>query len=182
MKNLSKKSIIILLAFVLLNSFTLSAQDRIVGGVDASISDYPWQVALTTTSGYGFCGGSIINDSWVLTAAHCVSGDSPSSLYIRAGASATYAEGGDSYSVSQIISHPNYYGDSNDIALIQIDGQFNFGINVQAIELISEEEIALGVQNSDVIAATTTGWGSHILVGLLLIFFKLWICRLLQMM
>ena len=55
--------------------------------MDASISDYPWQVALTSPFGYGFCGGSIINDSWVLTAAHCVSGESSSSLYIRAGAS-----------------------------------------------------------------------------------------------
>ena len=160
MKNFRKKlRIVLFVGISFLFSLNAFSQERIVGGVDASISDYPWQVALTSPSGYGFCGGSIINDSWVLTAAHCVSGESSSSLYIRAGASATYAEGGDSYSVSQIISHPNYYGDFNDIALIQINGQFNFGTNVQAIDLISEEEIALGAQDAGV-TATTTGWGA----------------------
>ena len=98
MKNFRKKlRIVLFVGISFLFSLNAFSQERIVGGVDASISDYPWQVALTSPSGYGFCGGSIINDSWVLTAAHCVSGESSSSLYIRAGASATYAEGGDTY-------------------------------------------------------------------------------------
>ena len=50
-------------------SFSASAQEKVVGGVDVDIKDYPWQVALTSSaSGSGFCGGSIIGDSWVLTA------------------------------------------------------------------------------------------------------------------
>ena len=160
MENFRKRlKILSFVGVLFLFSLNAFSQDRIVGGVDASISDYPWQVALTSPFGYGFCGGSIINDSWVLTAAHCVSGESSSSLYIRAGASGTYAEGGDSYSVSQIISHPNYFGNSNDIALVQINGQFNFGTNVQAIDLISEEEITFGAQDAGV-TATTTGWGA----------------------
>ncbi len=86
-----------------------------MGGVDVDIKDYPWQVALTSSpSGSGFCGGSIIGDSWVLTAAHCVNGDSPSNLYIRAGSSDPFASGGDSYSVNQIIVHPSYSGNSYD--------------------------------------------------------------------
>ena len=114
----------------------LSAQQKIVGGQDADIKDYPWQVALTSSpSGSGFCGGSIIGDSWVLTAAHCVNGTSPSNLYIRVGSSAPFAQGGDSYSVSQIISHPSYSGNSYDFALVEIEGTFSYNENVAAIDL-----------------------------------------------
>ena len=119
-RNLNK---VLIFCLCMMTNISLLAQNRIVGGEDASISDYPWQVALTNSpSGGGFCGGSIISDSWVLTAAHCVSWESPSSLYIRVGSSSAYAYGGDSYSVSQIISHPNYSGESNDLALVEING------------------------------------------------------------
>ena len=51
------------------------SQIDIVGGDDANISDYPWQVALTEQSANwisAFIGGSIIDNYWILTAAHCV--------------------------------------------------------------------------------------------------------------
>ena len=52
---------------------------RIVGGSNADISDYPWQVSLQLRSGgswYHICGGSIIDNKWVVTASHCVDGQS----------------------------------------------------------------------------------------------------------
>jgi hypothetical protein len=141
-------------------SFSATAQQKVVGGVDVDIKDYPWQIALTSSpSGSGFCGGSIIGDSWVLTAAHCVNGDNPGGLYIRCGASASFASGGDSYSVNQIIVHPNYSGNSYDFALVEINGEFSYNENVQKIDLIDEGEIAAGVQDGGVMA-TITGWGT----------------------
>ena len=48
---------------------------RIVGGVETEIHEYPWQAGLVTPgSKRVWCGGSIINDQWILTAAHCVEG------------------------------------------------------------------------------------------------------------
>jgi len=47
---------------------------RIVGGKRTDIKDNPWQVALIVTQSDGLsylCGGSIIAQKWVLTAAHC---------------------------------------------------------------------------------------------------------------
>merc|ERR1711963_1179029 len=47
-------------------------QDKIVGGVEATPHEFPWQVGLFF-DGY-FCGGSIISEKYILTAAHCADG------------------------------------------------------------------------------------------------------------
>lgn len=46
----------------------------IIGGVPAKDGQVPWQVSLQRSSGFHFCGGSIISDEWILTATHCVIG------------------------------------------------------------------------------------------------------------
>ena len=52
---------------------------RIVGGQVASNRDWPWQVGLQTlTDDFIFCGGSLLNREWVLTAAHCIYRNNPS--------------------------------------------------------------------------------------------------------
>ncbi|XP_028931419.1 chymotrypsinogen 2-like [Ornithorhynchus anatinus] len=44
---------------------------RIVNGEDAVPGSWPWQVSLQDRTGFHFCGGSLINENWVVTAAHC---------------------------------------------------------------------------------------------------------------
>merc|ERR1711962_1651659 len=48
-------------------------ENRIVGGDDTAKNEYPWQVGLRSSSSPGtpFCGGTLISDKDVLTAAHC---------------------------------------------------------------------------------------------------------------
>jgi chymotrypsin-like protease len=46
-------------------------EPRIVGGQDVDVGEWPWQVRLSIFPG-SRCGGTIIAENWVLTAAHCV--------------------------------------------------------------------------------------------------------------
>ena len=93
-------------------SFSLFSQTNIVGGEDADIQDYPYQAALLSTGGWGggwaYCGASIINEYWILTAAHCVDGESASNTGVRVGNDASYAQGGVTYDADEIISHLSY--------------------------------------------------------------------------
>merc|ERR1712183_62505 len=50
-------------------------EGKIVGGHEATEHAWPWQVALFIDDAW-FCGGSIISENYVLTAAHCADGAS----------------------------------------------------------------------------------------------------------
>ncbi|XP_061613075.1 serine protease 27 isoform X1 [Phyllopteryx taeniolatus] len=56
-------------------------ENRIVGGMDASDGAWPWQVSVQKDAGH-VCGGSIITENWILSAAHCFPNPSDLSSYI----------------------------------------------------------------------------------------------------
>ena len=58
---------------------------QIVGGTRASTSTYPWVVYLATSSGFQYCGGTLVAPNKVVTAAHCTVGDSASAVRVVAG-------------------------------------------------------------------------------------------------
>ncbi|XP_028326187.1 anionic trypsin-1-like isoform X2 [Gouania willdenowi] len=60
----------VMLGVLLLVLFGASAaDDKIVGGWECARHAQPWQVSINI--GYHYCGGSLINQQWILSAAHC---------------------------------------------------------------------------------------------------------------
>lgn len=45
--------------------------DKIIGGYECPIHSQPWQVYLTYDDGERWCGASLINSRWAVSAAHC---------------------------------------------------------------------------------------------------------------
>lgn len=110
---------------------------RIVGGSAASANQFPYQVALLRQGSFS-CGGSLITNKWVLTAAHCVmSGNQvvqPSLMAVLAG-TVYLNSGGVRRSVRRIISHERYGNFRNDIAVMELQQAYQMGSSISTIAL-----------------------------------------------
>ncbi|MCA9550979.1 MAG: trypsin-like serine protease [Myxococcales bacterium] len=135
----------------------------IVGGGNASITDYPWQISLQTSSGSHFCGGSIIDANWILTANHCVQGETASQLRIVAGITRrSQSSSGQIRSVSQIIQYPGYSSPESgkDAALLRLSSPLDLSTtSARAIAIATPADASAGLTNAGV-NATVTGWGT----------------------
>ncbi|MBM1817767.1 serine protease [Pseudosulfitobacter pseudonitzschiae] len=144
---------------------------RVIGGEEAAEGAWPWQVALLIagqpqTVDAQFCGGSMVLDTWVLTAAHCIHMQDPNGVYRDLAPQAIsvlvgtneIAEGkGDAVPVEAIYRHPGYEGSEfdNDIALIKLSRAPN--VPYQTIKVPDAEFGDLLDQPG--VRTVVTGWG-----------------------
>ena len=106
---------------------------RIVGGETTQPELWPWVVSLRTVWGPSFCGGTIISEDLVLTAAHCVWSFRKSyywRLLLVAPSIFQRLEGTykDFYHIENIMIHPRYTVGGrffNDIAIIKLKDDIN---------------------------------------------------------
>ncbi|XP_075999274.1 trypsin-2-like [Genypterus blacodes] len=131
---------------------------KIVGGVDAAAGAWPWQVSLQK-SGRHFCGGSLINNEWILTAAHCFPRSSISGLTVSLGRENLFGTNTNevSKSVSQLVRHPLYNSETNDndMALLKLSSPVTFNDFIKPVCLMAEG----GDLGSGTIT-WITGWGA----------------------
>merc|ERR1711878_241997 len=117
------------------------SKDRIVGGFEAAENQWPWQVALFIDNAW-FCGGSIISENYIMTAAHNVRASSePHRVEIT------------SYNGW---THPQWDHNTlaNDIALIELPSPLSFN------EYIKPSCMPMAGDSADVgEMMTCTGWG-----------------------
>lgn len=145
---------------------------RIVNGEIVSIQEVPWQVALLSSNNpvdfqAQFCGGSIIDPEWILTAAHCVveGGDvvAPGSIEVLAGITdlaTTEGTSGPRTALTQITAHPAYNPGTtnNDVALLKLSTPLSLdGIHRKAVAL--PLSVPSGWPSAGT-AGVVSGWGT----------------------
>lgn len=139
---------------------------RIVGGAEARQNSWPWQVFVK----FGFdCGGALIDEYWVATAAHCINTNSRNP-YVRVGA---HLHSSDIYNdprlgvkiaVERTIIHPNYNAQNfkYDLALLKLKEPAMIRDDSGTVDLSTVAPICLS-QDGTCFEKTTpcvvTGWG-----------------------
>ena len=124
---------------------------RIIGGEVSEIEPFPFQVALMIGD-FQFCGGTLLNSEYVLSAAHCTDGLFPVDVEVLIGTN-NLASGGERVGVEAFRSHPEFDNSlDNDVALLRLDRPILYPrVFVQTPDQLSLSEP--GKQ------ATVVGWG-----------------------
>lgn len=139
-----------------------NAQNRIIGGQSVDITERPFQAFIRayhpndTLQAEG--GGVIINNEWLLTAAHVVEGYTANEISVTVGyTDVSFQRFINNHNVSQIIMHPNFErtssGIKNDIALIKLTSPLVFSNTVLPINLTNISTYSNGT------SAIVSGWG-----------------------
>ncbi|KAF5892451.1 serine protease 27-like, partial [Clarias magur] len=139
-----------------LNSF-------ILGGQNVSEGDWPWQVTLQRSGKHRghFCGGSLINKKWVLTAAHCFAKLPRKRNPVTAYLGKVTFTGINSHQVTRrvekVILHPKYNSTTkdNDIALLRLHASVTFSKYITPVCLAGLDSVL--PENT---ISWVTGWGN----------------------
>ncbi|XP_011863837.1 PREDICTED: trypsin-1-like [Vollenhovia emeryi] len=131
---------------------------RIVNGEDAKLGEIPYQVSLQYKgNNFHFCGGSILNNNYVITAAHCVEDESATGLKVVAG-SLKLSDPKSQHEVEKIIVHKDYNEINswiNDIALLKVKTPFKESSTMKRVPLPPKGHV---VKANDI--AVVSGWGN----------------------
>ena len=129
------------------------ATQEIVGGDRASIADFPYVVYLTTTDGFQFCGGTLVREDKVVTAAHCTAGRKPADIVVVAGREDKQSDAGVTSAVRSVWIHPQFSDvrSGKDVSVLTLATRMPY------------EPLALPDQGGDLYAAgrqaLILGWG-----------------------
>ncbi|XP_006124581.2 serine protease 55 [Pelodiscus sinensis] len=96
-------------------------------GANAVSGEFPWQVSIQTKEKH-FCGGSIISNWWILSAAHCFTKELPPDLYVALGAADLESHQVEKKKLDRLILHERFDSANmdNDVALILLDSPIEF--------------------------------------------------------
>lgn len=134
--------------------FPNSDESGIIGGSTARNGQFPYQAVLRIKSPDNImCGGSILNDRFILTAAHCFNGFEHYNVTdFRVGVGNIDRVQAEAHLLEKIIKHKDYNGVENDLCLLKLKDPLEFRENIQPIDIrkfpVSDDENAI-----------VSGWG-----------------------
>ncbi|XP_070156103.1 trypsin-1 [Polyergus mexicanus] len=132
--------------------------NRIVEGVETLVNQYPW-MALLMYRGQFYCGGTVINSRYVLTAAHCIDRFDESKLTVRIlehNRNSTSESTTQDFKVEKALKHSGYstINYDNDIALIKLKEPIKFQGPMRPACLPEQGKTFAGEKG------IVTGWGA----------------------
>ncbi|XP_043934988.1 trypsin-like isoform X2 [Protopterus annectens] len=149
---------LLLLAAILGATAAAPLEDRIINGYECQRHSRPWQVFISF-NGNRWCGGSLINQWWIVSAAHCYQANTL--LAWLGDHDVSVQDGTEQYiNVAKVIAHPNYNADNldSDIMLIKLAQPAVLNQYVQTI-LLPRQCVAAGTW------CIASGWGNLITDG-----------------
>src|SRR5690606_26436048 len=130
----------------------------IVGGSPAAEGAWPWQVRLLDSMDpkSGFCGGSLISNQWVLTAAHCVVQGNTTIDSVVIGYGSTEQSKLKLVPSAKIVVHPDYMTEHHaDLALVKLAEPLSDAQWVAIADAATEQKLV-----TPGATLTVTGWGA----------------------
>lgn len=135
-------SLALLATSIASKSFESANVTRIVGGQDAYRGQFPYYALLNMTvmDGNALCGGVLISNEWILTAAHCLYDTLDGEIHLGSLRAANVSEEGRiviEFDMDDRRVHPRYYPSIvwNDIGLIKMPKSVEFSAVIQPIKL-----------------------------------------------
>ena len=138
---LRRLGVSVLAAGMVAGALVAGPAGAIVNGEQAAAGEVPHQVSLQV-DGEHLCGGSVVSETVVVTAAHCLEGISAAELSIRTGVTNINDSTGQDRQVASLVSHPDYAVNGlGDIAVLNLASPLQLGGAVQAITPATTAEI-----------------------------------------
>lgn len=153
--------LLVLLTLIIMLSNSVAAQSpQIVGGNPAVGDEYNFMASLQLRNGFHFCGGTVLNERFILTAGHCLKDLDTDQIQVVLGRNHLRTTDGEIFFVERFITHPDYTHPSSnlisyDVALIELETPINLAaLNITPISLASSDTaFPAGIE------LEITGWG-----------------------
>jgi len=137
--------------FAIIGSCVSLPSDRILNGENAEVAQFPSTVSVRVNNVHVGV-GNIIDEKYILTAAHIVTKQSPASISVRVGSTNIFA-GGRIVQVAAVHEQSSFGNFLHDITILELADRLTFDEKVQHIEIATEDDLEEGTQ------VRVAGWG-----------------------